>query len=104
MHEGYDQSSFQFILMLKPMFLDRNPAERGKAFEALGETARALAKVGSTDGIVSALPRISDSIKESLPSMSRSRSVGFSLEALQVPFFLTNMAFQRSHRCSKRAL
>lgn len=62
----------------------RNLSERGRAFEAIGDTAKALAKVGSTSGIVAALPRIADCIKDALPHMSRSRSTGFSLEALEV--------------------
>lgn len=62
----------------------RNPAERGIAFEALGETAKALSKVGCTAGIESALPRIADCIREALPYSSKSRNGGFSLEALQV--------------------
>ena len=64
--------------------VDRNLSERGRAFEAVGETAKALAKVGSTAGIVAALPRIADCIKDALPHMSRNRSTGFSLEALEV--------------------
>lgn len=59
-------------------------SERGRAFEAVGETAKALAKVGSTSGIVAALPKIADCIKDALPHMSRNRSTGFSLEALEV--------------------
>lgn len=62
----------------------RNLSERGRAFEALGDTAKALAKVGSTAGIVAALPRIAECIKDALPHMSRNRSTGFSLEALEV--------------------
>ena len=65
----------------------RNLSERGRAFEALGDTAKALAKVGSTAGIVAALPRIAECIKDALPHMSRNRSTGFSLEALEVGYY-----------------